>query len=218
MARAPSTAAETFVSRLRSLEYTRRKVEGLFAQSLVARRDVEHVYGSIFLAIVTSFEGLIEELFLGLLTRRYSAPAGVHPRVIFRSDRVAREVVFEGRNYINWFPYNETEARAERFFRGGRPFKRQPTAGPGRGRASRMLNDADFTSMMRVWRTRNAIAHQSAFARRKFEEDVVGTTPLRPRERTPAGFLRSIIRVAPAQTRYEQIASELAAITYKLCG
>ena len=37
-------------------------------------------------------------------------------------------------------------------------------------------------------------------------------------ERTPAGYLRSIFRTAPDQTRYEEIANTFAILARKLCA
>lgn len=70
----------------------------------------------------------------------------------------------------------------------------------------------------RVVCIRNALAHQSKYAKRKFREEVIGNMPLLPHEKTPTGFLRSAFRANPAQTRYEQLVIDLSTVTRKLCG
>ena len=117
---------------------------------------------------------------------------------------MARDVVTGGKAYLSWFPYDWTEKRAQAFFSGGRPFT--------------LLNAADKVFLQDLVTIRNAVAHQSSHALRKFEKRLISGTPLLPRERTPVGYLRSILRAAPVQTRYEQIAAECARVAYTLCG
>jgi hypothetical protein len=105
---------------------------------------------------------------------------------------------------LSWFPYEWTENRAQAFFAGGRPFT--------------FLTNTDKTFLLDLMAIRNAVAHQGHHAIRKFEKRLISGTPLLPRERTPVGYLRSVLRTAPVQTRYEQIAAECARVAYKLCG
>jgi hypothetical protein len=201
--RSAHSIADALVLRLSSLGQTRDKVEALYSQGLVAKRDVEHVYGSLFITAVASFEALLEELFLGLLSGRLVGRATIRPRVSVSSDRVARNVVYGGRPYFDWLPYRNTTDRADIFFVGGRPFS--------------ILDDGDRSTIARMLCIRNALAHQSEFARRKFREEVIGSTPLLPPEKTPTGFLRSAFRVSPVQTRYEELTIELSTISRRLC-
>lgn len=145
-----------------------------------------------------SVESLIEDLFLKLLVRRVAAPSGVNPRVIFKSDMVARQIVFAGRNYVDWIPYSRTTERANLFFSGGRPFQ--------------VLGNPERETLESAAIIRNAIAHQSGHARRTFDDKIVARYVLAPRERTPTGFLRSLHSAAPNVTRYEQLASDLSLI------
>jgi hypothetical protein len=204
LANRSSTLADEFVRRLNSSERTRKEVEKLFSRDGLTLRATEHVYGALFLNTVTSFERLLEDLFLGLLDKRLLGKKTIRPRVIFKSALVTREVVTGGKAYLSWFPYEWTEKRAEAFFTGGRPFT--------------VLSAADKTFLQDLVTIRNAVAHQSSHALRKFEQRLIAGTPLLPRERTPVGYLRSIFRTAPVQTRYEQIAAECARVAYSLCG
>lgn len=174
-------------------------------ESRIGRRDLEHVYGTIFLTAVSSFEALLEELFLGLLGRTIRASRRVRPRAEFRSAIAVREIVFGGRRYVDWLPYTEyTTKRAKLFFAGGHPFTE--------------LVQSDLDTLAKIVKIRNALAHSSTYALETFRNEVVGNKPLLLAERSPAGFLRSTLRVAPVQTRYEHFAAELSSVAYKICG
>ena len=204
MAKPANDLANALVGHLKALEWTRSKMETLLARGVIVRRDTECVYEGLYLDAITSLENLIEGLFLGLLTGRIVHSSSVVPRVTFRSDRVARDVVFGGRNYVDWFPYRYTEQRAMAFFRSGTPFT--------------TLDKAHKTQLENLLYIRNAIAHRSNYAKRKFEQEVIGSLPLTPRERTPAGFLRSRFRITPVQTRYENLVADIVSIALKLCS
>ena len=203
MPKTASALSDTYAARLRTFESARRKLEKLLTAGRVSRHDVTLFYEGIFLRTVTSFEGLLEDLFVGLLAGGISPGPNVHPRVSFRSHAVARDVMLGGRAYVDWLPYQYTDKRAEAFFRGGYPFC--------------SLDNNDRKVLERIILIRNAVAHQSRAAKHKFEDAVIGTAPLLPVERTPAGYLRSVFRSAPAQTRYEEIASTCAMLARKLC-
>src|ERR1700675_1105239 len=173
-------------------------MERLYTQSMVAKRDVEHIYGAIFLGAYASFEGMLEDLFLKLLTGRVKFPRSVRTKVTFRSDMVARADVFGDRKYVDWVPYERTVKRAETLFYSGLPFTKLDS------------NEEDLIKV--VCTIRNAIAHQSGHARKKFDNEVVSNLTLAPRERTPTGFLRSLHSSAPNVTRYEQLIGDLTSI------
>lgn len=203
MSKLSASLSDAYISRLRRFERARANVERLFRSGHISRRDTALFYEGIFLRSVTAFEGLVEDLFVGLLTESVKPGRNVLPRVTFRSHAVARDVMLGGRPYVDWLPYQFTEKRAEAFFRGGLPF--------------RNLENGDKRELERIIKIRNAVAHQSRNARRKFEESVIGAAPMLSVERTPAGYLRSIFRIAPEQTRYEEISNTLAALARKIC-
>lgn len=179
-------------------------MERLLLHGHVTRHDASLFYEGIFLRTVTTFEGLLEDLFVGLLTGSVIPGRNVRPRVTFKSHSVARKVVLGGRPYVDWLPYDHTEKRAEAFFRSGLPFCN--------------LDKNDKKELGRIILIRNAVAHQSRAAIRRFESEVIGATPLLHTERTPAGYLRSIFRTAPTQTRYEEIANTCAMLARKVCN
>jgi hypothetical protein len=201
----PATSiSDDFTARLRTFERARAKLERLVLSGHVSRHDVSLFYEGIFLRTVTSFEALMEELFVGLLSGKIVPAPNVHPRVTFRSPAVARDVILGGRAYVDWLPYHHTDKRADAFFRAGLPFSK--------------LEKAERKSLERMLTIRHAVAHQSRGARNKFEDEIIGSSPLLPVERTPAGFLRSVFRATPHQTQYEDIAGTCVFLARKLCG
>jgi hypothetical protein len=188
--------------RVRSLEQTRTKMEDLFANAAVAKRDVEHVYGAIFVAACASFEAMIEDLFLKLLTGQVRVPRSVKVKATFRSDLAARDVVFGDRKYLDWIPYDRTIKRAESLFYGGRPFSK--------------LGNNEKVVIKEAFLIRNAIAHKEGHARRQFDVEVANKRVLRPRDRTPTSFLRSLHSTGPDVTQYEQFIGELTSIARNL--
>ncbi len=204
MPRPASTLSDAYAARLRTFERARRKLERLHTAGHVTRHDVTLFYEGIFLRTVTTFEGLMEDLFVGLLAGGITPSKNCHPRVTFQSHAVARDVMLGGRAFVDWLPYNFTDKRAAAFFRGGYPFAN--------------LAKVDIKLLDRIILVRNAVAHQSRAARRKFEEEVIDTAPVLPVERTPGGYLRTVFRVAPDQTRYEEMANTCAMLARKICS
>lgn len=204
MPRPSHRLADDLISHLQNIEKTRSKMENLFSSGAIVRRDIEQVYAGLYMNAITSLEHVIENLFIGLLVGNLTArTTAVAPRVRFSSNGVARDVVFGGQNYVDWFPYDRTVKRAKAFFRTGLPFT--------------LLTNADRHTLERLLYIRNAIAHPSSHARRMFEDKVIGTLPLTSREKTPTGFLRSPFRISPYQTRYENVISEMVSISNVLC-
>lgn len=179
-------------------------MERLYARSLVAKRNVEHIYGALFIGAFASFEGMLEDLFLKLLTGRVRVPRSVRSKVTFRSDIVARGIVFGDHKYLDWTPYDRTLKRAERLFYGGRPFSK--------------LDPNEIGRIKMLCAIRNAVAHQSAHARKQFDKEVISNLILTPRERTPTGFLRSLHSSTPDVTRYEQLIGDLTSIARNLAS
>lgn len=145
---------------------------------------------------------MLEDLFLKLLTARVKCPRSVRSKVAFRSDAVAKDVVFGHRPYLNWVPYDETEKRAGILFYGGRPFTK--------------LTPNEKAQIKKAFLIRNAIAHREGHARRKFDKEIVSSLSLAPRERTPTAFLRSFHSITPNVTRYEQMIGDLVSIARNL--
>lgn len=204
MPRPTRVLAQEYRARLRKLNGARKRADTLLAKKLINRSDVELLYEAAYIASVTAFETLVEELFIGLLVGGLiSADRSLYPRVQFKSHRVAREVVQSGRRYADWLPYDRTIDRAEVFFRGGRPFTR--------------LDSDDKRLLESCLAIRHAIAHRSRYALGNFERKVLHGLTLAPRERTPAGLLRSQFSKSPQQSRYENLVTQLHRLAAKIC-
>ena len=204
MPKPSSTVSERLAIRFRALESTRKRIEGLAHKNALLPTDVQQVYEALFVNAVTAFESFLEDLFIGLLVGGVATGQGrFSRRVTVTTSQIARELVTgAGRKYADWFPFERTEERARLFLTGGRPFTSVSTA-------ERSLID-------RCLIIRNAIAHRSRHSRDRFQREVLGSTPLPPRERTPAGYLRSSFRSGPRQTRYENLTAELLRLARKL--
>lgn len=193
---------ETLRRRFRGLEKSRAQVELLLTKGHVTRDICETLYAGLFLRAFGDFEGYIEDLFVEMVHVKTTSMRGaVKPRVSAATVQAARDVIFSGKPYADWFPYDRTEVKARIFFKGGGPF---------------CLEQQDKDELARIHKIRNAIAHRSRYSRSMFEKHVVGTTPLPPRERTPEGFLRGQHSSAPPATRYETIVAGLLQIATKL--
>ena len=212
MARPATSIPDTYSSKLANLELTRRKVETLFLDKEIVRRDIEQVYRGLYMEAVTLLERSIEELFVGLLVGGITPTnSKTHPRVQFKSHEVARDVVFGGKSYVDWFPYEFTKSRSYAFFRDGHPFTAIQKKQPGQ------IGLSDEQKIERIVVTRNAIAHKSRFAVKRFEQVNVQGRNLRSLEKTPAGFLRVVYRNSPKQTFYGLLTAEMFEMLAKIC-
>lgn len=181
-------ALDKLVLRLQGIERTRKRVESLLAANHIGIRDMDAIYAGLFTNAITGFEAFIEELFINLLVgnSRYSNST---PRAAFKAHEVARDVILGRDQYVEWLPYERTKDRAVIFFRGGRPFSMLPTLLEEKIRHSSII--------------RNALVHSSRHAKAKFEQKVISSISLAPKEQTPIGFLRSQFRISPVQRRFE---------------
>lgn len=188
--RPSSSLSDRLTSTLRQINKSAQRVDQLRAARAITRTDHERLYEALFLRGFTSFEAFIEELFVGLMLTDAgvrSTQTNVNPRVVVRTHAVARQLINNGRPYVDWLPYKATLDRAEMFFTGGRPFS--------------LVTDSDIDLLRRTGHLRNAISHKSRHSRSQFERQVLASQKLMPRERTPAGYLAS--RPNIGQTRLE---------------
>lgn len=194
-----------FSGHLQYLEYTRAKMERLFAKGDIVNRDINQVYSGLYLEVITSFERFIENLFIGLLSGTHTVNARtVVPLIAFRSKRAVGPIVFRERSYLDWLPYDRTKERAKQFFQSGVPFS--------------CLADPDEQLIQQCMFIRNAIVHNSKYALERFELHVLGNQNLMSWEKKPAGYLRSVLRTSPNQNRYENFIQRIASIATKLCS
>lgn len=206
MSRSSIILFSQFNGHLNSLNFTRKKMEKLFIEKQLVRRDIEQVYSGLFIDSITAFERNIENLFFGLLVKRLVHPSvSIVPRINVISDKIAQEVVNGNKKYLDWLPYETTKSRANTFFKNGAPFS--------------SLLSADTSTIEEIMAIRNYLVHKSTHSRKQFINKVIGSLSVQPREKTPAGFLRGIKHITPThQTRLEYYMIEMADIIKKLCS
>ncbi|WP_338821442.1 hypothetical protein [Bradyrhizobium septentrionale] len=189
---------------LQRLDYTRDRMERLFAAGQIKRIDLDTVYEALFLRAVTSFEAFLEDLFLAILAgrARYSKQR-VRILISASSPDALMQILLQGNSFMNWLPFESTERRARLYLKDGRPFTD--------------LGDGDKSQLKTISVIRNAIAHKSPFALSQFQKIAIGSSPFLQNERNPAGFLRSRIASGPAQSRFEIHVGHLGRCAGLLC-
>ncbi|MDP3296017.1 MAG: hypothetical protein Q8N09_00220 [Thermodesulfovibrionia bacterium] len=204
MAKHSSAYFFQFISHLNNVEHTRKKMEFLYEQKLIVERDLNFVYSGLFLDVITNFENMIEDLFTDLLTGNTKhLSRKVQTKIIFPTINICRDIVYGTKSYIDWFPYDQTLKRSNIFFKNGLPFS--------------SLEKQNKTILQEMVYIRNALAHKSRHALKMFNREVIKDKVLIPKEKSPIGYLRRIVALAPRQTQYEVYISEIANIAKILC-
>jgi hypothetical protein len=167
-------------------------------------RDLATVYESLFVRGVNGFEQYCEVLFMSIIDKKVTYPGRhVVPRIRDCATPVMRELLLQNKSYLDWLPYDRTEARAKMYLRAGRPFT--------------VLTKDEKKRLKEVITIRHAIAHSSPHATKQFR-DVIKDKVLLPHEKTPSGYLRSQISATPIQRRIEAYITELGLMATKICG
>lgn len=204
MSKNSSDLSAALANKFRALDKTRIKIAELSLRKLITQQVVTHLYEGLFLSAHVAFEGFLEDLFIGLLVNGQgiiSSRKDIVPRIKVTTHKIAREIVFGAdRQYVDWFPYQRTIKMADLYFRNGKPFSD--------------LNQPQKDYLQKCHVIRNAIAHKSRYSMQRFEDVVIGSTPLPPKERKPSGYLSGNFRVG--QTRYENLITQLLLIAKDL--
>lgn len=144
-------------------------------------------------------------MFVGVVCKSVKHPCRtVKPKAAFKSRGVCHEVLRGSRSHAEWMPYDHTLKRADAYLAQGLPFT--------------CLFKTETDKLMKISMIRNAIAHKSRVADERFQTHVIAGANLLPRERTPAGYLRTIFASSPSQTRYEECICDIAGIARKLAA
>jgi hypothetical protein len=160
---------------------------------------MDSVYEALFLRAVTSFEAFLEAQFLSILLGRAKyKPGRVAVRMTATSRSALMDVLLQGDKYMTWLPFPHTEDRAKIFLKDGKPFTE--------------LTNGDRQILQLIVTTRHAIAHRSTHATKQFERKVIGSASMLPRERKPAGFLRSPLSGGNKQNRFDLYLIELGRV------
>lgn len=185
-----------FSRRLDALERTQKRAETLFADGSLRQADTEAIYEGLFLRAVTAFEAFLEEYFHMIVEDKAGFSKSSRVGCRYEPKSVELEAVVQNKRYVDWLPFDRTKKRAEIFLKGGRPFAGLIAPHPA--------------AIERCVVTRHAIAHSSGHAKSRFKKEVIHNLVLRPAERTPAGFLRSIA-ILPDTRRFNLMVGDLRA-------
>jgi hypothetical protein len=179
------------------------RLEKLHKANRLSQRDVTRAYEGAFLSYYTALERHLEQLFLGLLMSRIVV-SGRPARSLVRtgSDVTARRIVAGDRPYADWLPIDHTAKRAKKLLSGGRPFDRLSKV------------DTQVLEQMRI--VRNAVAHKSSYATRRFHREFIEGNGIPPLQRTPAGYLRG--QHAEGQTRLGYFMAQGVNTMNRLCA
>ena len=202
MPKSSRTLYNSFSNKATELRIVRTNFEAALAANLITQNDILQAYAGLFFDLFTSFEGVIEELFIGLLKGEISH---IQPtqRIIKVSPKAQVEnAVYAGKDYLKWLPYDITKDRAGIYFLNSAPFNN--------------ITQANINTLKTYQTIRNAIAHKSKSAMAKFNILISGLVLL-PQERTPSGYLRSIPNPVANETQLEIISTTLLNIMHTLC-
>lgn len=175
-----STLLDRFMARANQLRRVRDFMLTAYRSGSVRQSELDHIFESTFLDLASSLEVFLEELF-------YSAVVGTSgireaaPAVPFRNRAEAERIILanERSGFLSWARMRDNINRAELFLRRGTPFSRLKRRQP------------DLDLLNTVVTVRNAIAHESRVARRRFLD--LPLDGLAPNRRNPAGYLQQSV-------------------------
>lgn len=181
------------------------RVEVAFSEGRLRVSDVELVYTSGFLSIVTRWEAFLEECLFETVCG--AAPARLvdrrHVQVKSRS-RLQKVLLHPEKEYISLTTVKQAEGLYKLFLQEGAPFS--------------AISEPNRTFIQQAIWIRNAIAHSSSAASSAFRDKVPGVTSLPQNRRYPGAFLRHEFRVSPNQRRLNLYCSALVSAAREMAS
>ena len=166
------------------------RIENQFAKGRIRITDVEQIYSGCFLSVHSRWETFLEETLYETVCGGKERDFRKGKKMVFRNRKDFRSTLeYVHGPYLSIGAVERAIKLAEVFVQNGRPIS-----------AISELNRTRITEGVRI---RNAIAHDSRDARRKFREKVPGVAQLPKNRRVPGAFLRHSFRRNPSQMRYE---------------
>jgi hypothetical protein len=178
--------ADRFDRRARRLQSLGDEATRLRNRGQITLGSCDSIYESALLNLVTAFELVLEDLFYSMLLGASAIP-GTSGAVQFKDRGQAEDVLLAGRAYLDWLPFDRHVAPLGERLLTGSPFSRLDR----HPQEKRALDEISVV--------RNAIAHESGSARKKFAPLANG---LRPRRRTPAGLLQDVRQGVSVNVHY----------------
>ncbi|HUI90616.1 MAG TPA: hypothetical protein VLX68_00075 [Chitinivibrionales bacterium] len=192
-----------FVSRVKTLETTRCKIEFLFSKKDIVLRDVNQCYHGLFLSLVVAFESYLEDAFFHIISSKSRKVKKLFkPVASFSTNNIARKIVHADKKYLDWLPYDKLKDRFDIYLECNCIFDK--------------LDQHETTALKQISIIRNSLSHCSAYSKKQFIDKVIGNNRVLPIEKTPTGYLRSIYRSSPRETRYQLYSNYLVSISNKL--
>lgn len=170
---------------IRHLRSCCNRVETLLSSDKVRISDVELIYESAFLNATARFEGLLNEVLEEIVCGKSSNKAGHYSLIQPRSRKAFRAILTGRSGYVDLMPMRQCVEVSERFVNEGKPFSD--------------VADADKHLVSQIVLIRNAIAHRSDSALKKFRRDVAGVGDLSPHRQFPGAYLRRQYRANPVE-------------------
>ena len=167
---------------------SRRRVLLTLSSNRDDARARDYVIQGLYLVGVRSFENFIEGQIVGLATGKLSwkprviGPARCNCTTRFNEKRLsfANELIFAGKEYADYLPYQRTTSIAKRIFVSGRPFS--------------LLGDNEKSTINRCIKVRHYIAHNSDHAARDFVKTVTAIKKFRVKKPSVTHYLNENIR------------------------
>ena len=168
----------------------------------IANRDIDVFYEGMFLKVVTTFEAFVEELFVGLLYNKYSLPTRKKvQKVVFDNKKMAINYLLFNNKYLNLLPYQKLSENHKVFYNENNPFN--------------ILTKSQKSILTDIFVIRNAMAHNSLTANKKFKDFLASKHPSLTSIDNPSNFLQSLNN--PNQTMFDVYVIELNGIANAFC-
>lgn len=166
------------------------RIEQEFARKRLRITDVELVYSSSFLSVCSQWESFLQDILFETVCGEESVKRGNRRYVTFATRNHLKSVLrFPDKGYLSIPNLKRAEELTALFIRHGRPIS--------------VVSEQNRTFLYQAVQIRNAIAHESSFAKQHFQNNVPGVDALPRQKRFPGAFLRHEFRTAPSQRRYE---------------
>lgn len=177
-----------FGRRVRAVLDARRRLLASLPGNGSDRVAREYAIQGLYLVGVRSFETFLEDQIFQLATEksvwksRLVSGTRLSCKLRMKENRptFVREIIFQGKDYADYLPYERTIKIANQLFVGGRPFS--------------LLDASQKSSLNRCLRVRHYIAHDSDYAARVFANSVRAVKPFRMKQPTPIHYLQENIR------------------------
>jgi hypothetical protein len=162
------------------------RIDALLSSGRIAVSECDLLYESVLLNAVARFEGLLNQLLEEFVCGAASRSTGHFRLLAPRSRDNFRRVLTAGKPYVDLMPIGRCVDVASRYLNDGKPFSE--------------ISSADKNILDNIVLIRNAIAHRSDSAIKKFRTSVSGVTSLPSARRFPGPYLRHVYRAHPVAT------------------